>query len=664
MFFVRAEQRRPEDQQVRSTRAGIVFVVACLVAILVVGWLSLVTQPVALASTAWWPVAGIAVGLGIRFPRRHVWLLAAAVAAITFPLLMWAGRPTSLAMALALSVGLEMVIATVILRGREDSVPTLAAPRDLGRLLVAVVASTVVYDLVGAGATLLLVDSAEAWSRLVTSAPKHAAGMLLFVPLFMRLPKRPRQAGPVETVAQVIVTLGLVTYVFAFNPGMPLSFLPFMPLVWVAMRLTTRELIAVMLGVAVIASAGSTSNTGPFAFNLLAPDTGNLVLQVFELSMVVVFLSLSLAVGQERATAQRLNESEELFRKIFDTSVAGMVIASRDAGGWKVLRSNTSAVAIIDGLGDPSPRLHTLLGEQATAALSAEADALTEGNARLTLTTSSDQILNMSIALIDEDDVSRTLVLQFYDITEAMRARRLEQEELERAAEVQRALLPGQLPHTPGWTSGAASVPARQVGGDFYDIRVEVPHAVLSLGDVMGKGMGAGMLAAATRAALRASDTRLSPSAAVSAVAGVIDHDLQRTSAFVTLTYVLVDLVTGDFRFADAGHGLHFVLRTGSNVVERAASSDLPVGLDDGWDEKRGALHPGDAILLVSDGVMDLWGGSVEKLSDAVAECARKHGTSPQTLVDALCARANGDLDRDDVTAVVLRREPAQAATA
>lgn len=332
-----------------------------------------------------------------------MWVLAGAVAAITLPLLLWAGRSAPLAVALALTVALEMIIGTVILRGRNDCLPTLSAPRDLGRLLVAVASAAVVYDLVGASATYLLADSAEAWTRLVTSAPKHAAGMLLLVPLFMHLPKRPRQAGLVETIAQVVVTLGLVTFVFAFNPGMPLSFLPFMPLVWVAMRLTTRQLIVLMLAIAVIASVGSANNTGPFAFNLLAPDTWNLVLQVFELSMVVVFLSLSLAVGQERATAQRLNESEELFRRIFETSVAGMLIAARDATGWKVLRANDSAVAIIPGLADPSAQLPVLLGAEATAALSAEADALTEGNARLTLTTGAGRILNVSISPISDE---------------------------------------------------------------------------------------------------------------------------------------------------------------------------------------------------------------------------------------------------------------------
>ncbi|MDY6872047.1 MAG: hypothetical protein SV966_16670 [Actinomycetota bacterium] len=124
--------------------------------------------------------------------------------------------------------------------------------------------------------------------------------------------------------------------------------------------------------------------------------------------------------------------------------------------------------------------------------------------------------------------------MKFYEIIEAMRARWLEREELERAAECN--VPPARdAPAHPGWTSGAAPVPARQVGGDFYNIRVQVRHVVLSLGDVTGKGMGAGMLAAATRAALRATDPELSPAAA-SRMAGVGDHDLHRTSAFITLT--------------------------------------------------------------------------------------------------------------------------------
>ncbi|MEV3903321.1 SpoIIE family protein phosphatase [Mycobacterium sp. NPDC050551] len=657
----------PSEQAVppSSRRAPTtVFVAGSLAAVLIAGWLSLVTQPTALVSTAWWPAAGIALGMGLRIPRRYTWMLAVLVAAITLPLLLWAGRPLALAVALAVAGGIEMAVGALVLRGRSDTLPALASPRDLGRLLIAVLAAAVVYDMIGSAATYLVADSSQAWTRLVTAVPKHAAGMLLLAPLFMNLPGRPRQARLPEICAEVATVLGVTVFVFGFHPGMPLSFLPFIPLLWAAVRLSTRQLIWLMLGVAVIAYAGSALNRGPFAFDRLGEDTGVVVLQTFELSIVVVFLLLSLAVGLEQRTSRRLAEREELFRTIFETSVAGMLIATRDATGWKVSRANASATAILPGLRDPSTSLSALLGDDAINALSAMVNALTDGNARLTLTTGTGCILNVSMSLISSESDSRTVALQFYDITEAVRARRLEQAELDRAAEVQRALLPGTFPSTPGWSSGAASIPARQVGGDFYDIRVRAPHAVLSLGDVMGKGMGAGMLAAATRAALRANDLDVSPSAAVSRAARVIDNDLQRSSAFVTLTYVLVNLATGDFRFADAGHGLHFIVRSGSNRVERVASSDLPMGLESGWHEKRGALNPGDAILLVSDGVMDMWGGSLEQLTDAVSRCAQECGARPQALVDALCAGANVELDRDDVTAVVLRRELVVAAPA
>lgn len=100
------DQGAAGDQRVRSGKRAVVFVVGCLLAVL---------------------VAGIAVGMGIRFPRRHIWALAAVVAVITLPLLLWAGRPSALAIALALTVALEMAIATLILRGRHDRLPALSA---------------------------------------------------------------------------------------------------------------------------------------------------------------------------------------------------------------------------------------------------------------------------------------------------------------------------------------------------------------------------------------------------------------------------------------------------------------------------------------------------------------------------------------------------------
>ena len=200
------------------------------------------------------------------------------------------------------------------------------------------------------------------------------------------------------------------------------------------------------------------------------------------------------------------------------------------------------------------------------------------------------------------------------------------------------------------------------LGGDFYDLRFKPHDAVVSLGDVMGKGIAAGMLAMAVQTALRTNEIAMSPSSAMTRAAGLLDDDLQRNSAFVTLAYVHVDLISGDYQFADAGHGLHFILRGVTNSVEHVTSKDMPIGIGDGWRESRGTLSPGDALLLVSDGVLELWDGSFVALQNAVARFAQENLGDPQGLIDALCAGAGALSDRDDVTAVMLQRQLAPVA--
>ncbi|MGE2719751.1 SpoIIE family protein phosphatase [Mycolicibacterium celeriflavum] len=648
----------PPDTSRRAIPVA-VFIVASLLAILLLGWLSLATRPTAESFTVWWPAAGVAVGLGIRFPRRYLWLLAPAVCLVTLPPQLWADRPLPLALALSLAVGVEMVVGTLILRGRADTFPRLVTLGDFTRFLLAALAAAVVYDLVATLAELWLSGPDDALTRLVTSAPKHAAGIILVAPLFMGLQPRARRASRAEALGQLALTLAVTFYVFSIDDQQPVSFLPFVPLVWAATRLTTRQLLLQILMVSAIGSYASSHGLGIFAFDRLGVTTGSILLQVFELTLVMVLISLSLMVGLERDTAERLARSEELFRTNFDSSVAGQVMVSRDGGVWEVRQYNASAAAILPDLERGTTKLDDLLGTEATAALAEATDALAGGNARLMLTTDGERNLDVSVAAVaDHRSGHPVFALHFQDVTEALRVRRLEQAELERAGEVQRALLPEHLPTMPGWTIGAVSAPARQVGGDFYDIRLQVPHALISLGDVMGKGVGAGMLAAATRAALRSNAFGTSPAGAVAHAAGVINHDLNRTSAFVTLTYVRVDLVSGDFQFVDAGHGLHFILRGSSGRVERFASEDLPMGLESDWRERSGTLEPGDGMLLVSDGLLELWGDTVDDLHEAISACVRRLGTvSAQTLVEALCVGAEDSLDRDDVTAVALRRD-------
>ena len=91
----------PPLQRARPAVPGAAFVVGSLIAVLAVSWFAVVTQPSTLATTAWWPAAGIALGLGIRFPRKDVWMVALAVGVLSLPVALYAGRPGPLAVAVA-----------------------------------------------------------------------------------------------------------------------------------------------------------------------------------------------------------------------------------------------------------------------------------------------------------------------------------------------------------------------------------------------------------------------------------------------------------------------------------------------------------------------------------------------------------------------------------
>jgi len=227
--------------------------------------------------------------------------------------------------------------------------------------------------------------------------------------------------------------------------------------------------------------------------------------------------------------------------------------------------------------------------------------------------------------------------------------------ELGRAAEVQRGLLPAQLVSLPGYHLAGGCAPARAVGGDFFDWYAVDGGAVFSLADVMGKGIGAAIIAATVRAVLRSAGRESDMSRSVAAAAASLESDLDQAGAFVTLFHARLDAVSGDIRYVDAGHGLSLVVRADGGA-ERLRTTSLPLGMgfEDDWPEHTVELSPGDTLVSVSDGVLDLWGGDLGSL-DEVERIVRA-APHAQHIVDSLLAMAESGAD-DDVTVVVLRRD-------
>ena len=206
--------------------------------------------------------------------------------------------------------------------------------------------------------------------------------------------------------------------------------------------------------------------------------------------------------------------------------------------------------------------------------------------------------------------------------------------------------------------------PAREVGGDFYDV-IPLPDGLVGfvVGDVTDKGVPAALVMAATRSVLRASAQRLvDPGEVLERVNEHLCPDMPE-KMFVTCLYGVLEPETGRFRFANAGHDLPYVKRAHGSEELRARG--MPLGLMPGmpYEEKETVLEPGDSLLLHSDGIVEAHDPQREmfgfpRLKQAVADYPGGGELIDRVLAD-LQAHTGPDAEQeDDITMVTLARSP------
>jgi sigma-B regulation protein RsbU (phosphoserine phosphatase) len=237
-------------------------------------------------------------------------------------------------------------------------------------------------------------------------------------------------------------------------------------------------------------------------------------------------------------------------------------------------------------------------------------------------------------------------------------------EELRMATEIQQRLLPDVPPAIPGYDLAAVSVPARDVGGDYYDFISLGDHTLaLALGDVSGKGLPASLLMANLQAALRGQVLFESSPAACARRVNRMMHCCTDTHLFATLFLGMIDLQRHSFASCNAGHERPLLCRGGA-VVERPREGGVPLGLleDFAYLEQSTQLEPDDMLVFFSDGVTDAESADglefgedrlVETVLAADGEPAR---TVLDRVVDAVHDHTRGTDPFDDVTLLVARR--------
>lgn len=226
------------------------------------------------------------------------------------------------------------------------------------------------------------------------------------------------------------------------------------------------------------------------------------------------------------------------------------------------------------------------------------------------------------------------------------------------AREVQRRLLPYRPIEAQGYEVAGCCLPARHVGGDYFDWTWVDDHLQLVVADVMGKGLTAAALAAGIRSMMRVSSSFNPLAESVHRTAVGMSEDFTETSTFATLFACRIAPESGEVEYVDAGHGLALVVPP-SGEARQLASTDLPLGTlpDDTWTPHPAVLDPGDTLFIVSDGVLD-----IHPQKDAVIEAATRlvrELPGPEAIVAWIEEYVRTHELEDDLTVVVVRRLPA-----
>ncbi|MBA4386403.1 MAG: hypothetical protein C0404_00375 [Verrucomicrobia bacterium] len=179
------------------------------------------------------------------------------------------------------------------------------------------------------------------------------------------------------------------------------------------------------------------------------------------------------------------------------------------------------------------------------------------------------------------------------------------------AKKIQAALLPRVLPDIEGVEIGAFSVPAQQIGGDYYDfVQVDDDHLGIVIADVSGKGVSGAIVMSLCRSVLRVKAAgNLSPASVLKQVNRVLCPDLSE-GMFISILYMVLNMKKHELVVARAGH-LYPVLNSGVGQPWQIESKGMAMGFgtpdmfDAALEEKSVWLKPGDMVVAYTDGVTE-----------------------------------------------------------
>eukprot|EP01022_Parablepharisma_sp_SALTPOND_P011971 TRINITY_DN1527_c0_g2_i1.p1 TRINITY_DN1527_c0_g2~~TRINITY_DN1527_c0_g2_i1.p1 ORF type:complete len:989 (+),score=432.16 TRINITY_DN1527_c0_g2_i1:42550-45516(+) len=238
------------------------------------------------------------------------------------------------------------------------------------------------------------------------------------------------------------------------------------------------------------------------------------------------------------------------------------------------------------------------------------------------------------------------------------------QQELEIARKMQLSILPRQFAGNPALSLHATMLPAKEVGGDFYDFfELDAHRTALVIADVSGKGVPAAFFMAVSRTLLRAiAPYTDSAAACISRVNDLLAADNEEMM-FVTLFYAILDTRDGSLRYINAGHNPPFLLRADGLVEHPDATRGiaLAVASDMYFQEGVAQLQPGDGLFLYTDGITEATSPAEQLYGESrLAANLRQSATLPVDQIASFVVAQTkafeaGAPQADDITCMMVR---------
>ncbi len=238
------------------------------------------------------------------------------------------------------------------------------------------------------------------------------------------------------------------------------------------------------------------------------------------------------------------------------------------------------------------------------------------------------------------------------------------QNELSIASKIQQSILPTEFPEDPAYHVFASMEPARNVGGDFYDIvQLERGRIGLAIADVSDKGVPAALFMMSSRTLLKgAAISFQNPGAVLSEVNNLLQED-NDASMFVTVLYAVFNPASGEFSYANGGHNPPLLVKAdgSSSLLPLTGGIALGVAPNIDYSSQSVTLAPGESVVMYTDGITEAINTQgeefgVERLGEVAAQIGGQDAQAANLAILQAVKEFAGDAPQfDDITSFVLR---------